>query len=413
MKGFDSIRGMRDLFGEEMEKFALMEERARRVFALYGYEEVRTPVLEFSDLFLSGIGEGTDIVTKEMYSFPDAKGRSMTMRPEGTAPVLRHVAMNRLLREQPNPRCFYVGPMFRFERPQKGRYRQFHQLGAELFGEEGVDAETELLLMSRRFLETIGLKDAHFAVNWIGDAAERSAFKTRLKTALASRREELCGLCRKRFETNPLRMFDCKNPACQTLLDEAPRIRDSISDRGRREFDRLVDFLERNAFSHVVRPKLVRGLDYYSDFVFEVYSGGFDDGKAVGGGGRYDGLFEVFGEPRTGGVGFAFGMDRLALLMEPPTGEPAKCMVIGADKAKNAELAETLRTRGIRVLTAFGDPARFKSQIKKADRQLCSHVLILGEDEIAGGAVSVKNLQTGEQRTVPVERLGELEDIFT
>lgn len=399
-----NVKGMRDLTGNEIRQFQKIESKAREILSVYGYKELRTPILERTDLFTHGVGADTDIVGKEMYLLEDRRGESLAMRPEGTAPVVRHVIQNNLLKSQKNARFFYTGPMFRFERPQKGRFRQFHQLGVEIFGIDTPDADLELFLMLRQYFKEINLHNVSFQLNTIGcqNEACRPAFKQKLIDYLSEHKESLCEDCQRRMGTNPLRVLDCKVPGCIEVTKGAPVIYEEVCSDCSDHFAELKDLLDLHEIVYELNPKLVRGLDYYSRTVFEIYSSDLGAQSAAGGGGRYDALFESYGAEASPAIGFALGVDRLAMLMKEPDEESIDIFVVGHDRAKISEVVATCRQQH---WSTMYDPgmASFKSQMRQANKENARLVLILGEEEMKNGQISIKNMQEGGQETVALE----------
>ena len=397
---------MRDLFGEEAARFAYLEDQAKKIFPLYGFSEVRTPILEPAGLFAKGVGEETDIVGKEMYLLQDRNGQALALRPEGTASVVRAVANANLMKQSKQQRLFYFGPMFRYERPQKGRFRQFYQIGVELFGVAGPEADFELLLLLRQYFAAINLQGVAFQLNSIGCGAPacRPAYKAKLIGFLSNQRQELCEDCQRRLEQNPLRVLDCKQPGCIALTIDAPQSHQHLCQDCDTHFSQLQSYLQQAGVSYSLNPKLVRGLDYYSRTVFEVYSSNLGAQSAAGGGGRFDDLFAQYGADATPAVGFALGLDRLAMLAELPATLPQGAFVIGFDK--NAVMAEVARLREA-GLTCHYDPdfSSMKSQFKQADKAGVAYAVILGEEELANGQATVKHLATGEQERLTLEKM--------
>lgn len=401
-----SVKGTRDLLPPETAVWAAVESTARRVFATYGYGEIRTPVLEPTELFVRTVGETTDIVGKEMYSFEDRKGRGLTLRPESTAPVVRAFVQRGLLNEPLPVKLFYIGPQFRYERPQKGRYRQFSQIGAELIGDAGPHSDGEVIVMLVRFLEELGFSDLTVLLNTVGDEESREAFRGALRGYLEPFRDRLGEDSRRRLEANPLRILDSKAPAERELLAGAPRLDAHLSAASREHFDGVRAALERSGIAFTVEPRLVRGLDYYTRTVFEIVSAGLGAQDAIVGGGRYDGLVAELGGPPLEAIGFAIGEDRLIEVLpesfrESVTQPPPVLMVpVGeASRAAAADLAEEIRQLGRAVLTDFSGRS-VKAALKQANRRGIRHVALLGEEERASGQVSLKDLETGEQVTI-------------
>jgi len=408
------VKGMRDLIDQEVRIFRHLEDQARSVFELYGFEEIRTPILEMADLFAHGIGEDTDIVGKEMYLLEDRRGQQLAMRPEGTAAVVRHVVQNQVLKHRTRAKYFYMGPMFRYERPQKGRFRQFHQIGVECFGVEGADADLEMFLMLRQYFESINLQDVSFQLNSIGCQAEncRPQYKNNLIEYLQAQKASLCEDCNRRMETNPLRTLDCKVEGCQTVTNQAPQSADCLCQDCDDHFTELKSLLDAHQVRYDLNPKLVRGLDYYSKTVFEVYSSNLGSQSAAGGGGRFDGLFEQYGQKQVPSIGFALGLDRLALLCDNVNKPQAPVFVIGFDRLAVSKWVAQVRQLGI---PCFYDPAfsSMKSQFKQADKSGARFVAILGEDEIKAGVVALKDLETGDQEKLdPTQALARVQEVL-
>jgi histidyl-tRNA synthetase len=386
----------------------VLERVARATFAEYGYREIRVPLLERTELFKRSIGEFTDIVEKEMYTFSDKGGRSVTLRPEGTASAVRcYIEHN--LHTLPAPQKFYYsGAMFRYERPQKGRFRQFHQIGAEAFGAAGPIIDAEILAMLRNLFTQIGLRDVTVELNSIGCGACRPSYRTALVTFFSEKRRDLCPDCQRRYITNPLRILDCKVDRCAELRSGAPTVTAHLSGECREHFDALRVLLEQLQVSYVLNPNLVRGLDYYTRTTFEITSAHLGAQKAVAAGGRYDRLVEEFGGPPTAAVGFAIGMERLiALLSELSPAESLGPKLFIATLGKDAEreavsLAEKIRSKGYQVEPNYGG-ASLKSQLRKADRIGAEYAFIIGEDELAAKKIKWKNLRKGSQGEAAME----------
>lgn len=406
-RDFRRVKGTRDLLPPETAVWAAVDETARRVFGRYGYGEIRTPVLEETELFVRSVGETTDIVGKEMYTFSDKAGRSLTLRPESTASVARAFVEGGL-QQWPSPvKLFYVGPQFRYERPQKGRYRQFFQIGAELLGDPGPVSDGELLLMLLDFLRELEFTGLTVLLNTVGGAESRAAYREELTRFLEPRRDQLSEESRRRLETNPLRILDTKDPAERELLAGAPRLAESLTPEDREHFAAVRGILDRFGARYRVDDRLVRGLDYYTRTVFEITAEGLGAQDAVVGGGRYDRLISDLGGPETPGIGFAIGEDRLIEVL-PETfrsrvlpGVPALVATVGEVPLEEAlALAQELRRRGVPALAELGRRSLGNS-LKRADRLGARRVLILGEDEVAAGEVTVKDLGTGEQERLP------------
>lgn len=402
-----NVKGTRDLMPGETEVWARVEETARHVFSLYGYGEIRTPILEHTELFVRSVGESTDIVGKEMYSFEDRKGRSLTLRPESTAAVARSIVDHRL-GDGPLPvRLYYIGSHFRYERPQKGRYREFHQIGAELVGDPGPESDAELIRMLVAFLEALGFEDLRVLIHTVGDEATRTRYRSALVEYFEPLREQLSPDSRDRLERNPLRLLDTKDRAERRLLADAPRLEDSLTAESRDHFDGVLSALDRLNVGYRVDPGLVRGLDYYTLTVFEIISEGLGAQNAIVGGGRYDNLLADLGGPDLPGIGFAIGQDRLVESLPAQFREQGRqgrtVHVIAIDPVQRIaalELGEELRHAEIATVVDFGG-GRVKAALKRADRSGASYVVLLGEDEVAKQGVTCRNLQVGEQEFVP------------
>jgi len=414
-KNIQAVRGMKDILPEQTPLWQFLEQQVRQVLAAYSYQEIRMPIVESTDLFKRSIGEVTDIVEKEMYTFSDRNGDSLTLRPEGTAGCVRAGIENGLLYNQVQ-RLWYQGPMFRHERPQKGRYRQFHQIGVETFGLPGPDIDLEVLLITSRIWKAVGLNGLELQINTLGTAEERLLYRDRLVEYLGSHREELDEDSLRRLQTNPLRVLDSKNPAMQSLIKQAPALLDQLGEASRQHFDWICEGLDKNGIDFVINPRLVRGLDYYSRTVFEWVTDRLGAQGTVCAGGRYDALVSQLGGRDTPAVGFAMGMERLIAILEEDgkghgLGRPDIFMVIMGDKAVSAGfgIAEQLRDQlpALKLLVNCGGGS-FKSQFKKADKSGADYALVLGEDELQRGVVSLKPLrQDAEQKELPVSGLGD------
>jgi histidyl-tRNA synthetase len=402
-----SVKGTRDLLPPDTAVWAAVEATARRVFGAYGYGEIRTPILEETELFVRGVGESTDIVGKEMYTFPDKKGRSLTLRPENTAAVAR-AYVEHSMQQLPVPlKLFYIGPQFRYERPQQGRYRQFYQIGAELLGDPGPQSDAEVILLLVRFLSELGFPGLNVLINTVGDEASRSAYREALRAFLAPKAEHLGEDSRRRLETNPLRILDTKIPAERELLNGAPELVDFLSPESREHFETVLALLRRFGVPHRVDSRLVRGLDYYTRTVFEIVASGLGAQDAVVGGGRYDRLISDLGGPEVPGIGFAIGEDRLIdilpeafrqnVLPRPPVFVAA---LGGVDFAEALAVAEELRAAGVPAIAELASRSA-KAALKRADRLGARLVILIGDDEQAAGEVTLKNLASGEQRRAP------------
>jgi len=408
-KKLHAITGMKDVLSDESARWERLEALVRDWLAAYGYSNVRTPVLEHTRLFTRGIGEVTDIVEKEMYSFTDAlNGDSLTLRPEMTAGVVRASIEHNFLYERPQ-RIWALGPVFRHERPQRGRYRQFHQIDVEALGFAGPDVDAELILMLARLWKLLGLQDIRLELNTLGQPAERAAHRQALIGHLQAHADVLDEDARRRLHTNPLRVLDTKNPVMQNVANSAPRLFDFLGPESRAHFDGVCARLSDAGIVYTLNPRLVRGLDYYNLTVFEWVTDRLGAQGTVCGGGRYDGLFELLGGKPTPAVGFAIGMERLLDLWAQETtfAAPAQCQVYivhqsDAAQRQAMQLAEALRDAGLRVMLHAG-PGGFKAQFKRADASGAAVAVIVGEDEMQRGQASVKWLRTDLQPGSPLQ----------
>jgi histidyl-tRNA synthetase len=404
-----AVRGMNDVLPDEASLWELAEDAAREIFARYGYRNLRVPIVEQTPLFVRGIGDATDIVEHEMYSFDD-HGESLTLRPEATAGIVRAAIEHSLVYERPQ-RVWTSGPMFRHERPQRGRYRQFHQLDAEALGFEGPDVDAEQIVMLARLWQRLGLAGMSLQINSIGDPGERLAHRKALVNYFRTHERDLDADSLRRLETNPLRILDSKNPKMQPLIAAAPKLADQLrpESSSRQHFEGLQGMLREAGIAFEVNPRLVRGLDYYNRTVFEWVSEQLGAQGTVAGGGRYDGLFSALGGRDAKACGFAIGLERLVLLLQAAKKEPEDAplaYVVHAGEAAGAlarRLAETLRDAGLKVVLNAGGGS-FKAQMKRADASGARFALIVGDDEVAANRVAMKPLRTsGEQTAVPVE----------
>ena len=409
-----AVRGMNDVLPAKSPLWELLEDAVRDVFRQYGYRNIRTPMVERTELFVRGVGQATDIVEKEMYSFVDAmNGDNLSLRPEGTAPTVRAVLEHNLLYNGPQ-RLWYSGPLFRHERPQKGRYRQYHTFGAEALGFPGPEIDVELLMMARRLWQRLNLDGVQLQINTIGSAEERRAFRDKLIAYFERHQELLDDDAKRRLHANPLRILDSKNPAMQAMIEAAPKLIDAVGRDSRANFEAVQAGLDVAGIPFSINPRLVRGLDYYNLTVFEWVSDRLGAQSAVCSGGRYDGLCEQLGGKPTPGCGFGVGVERTLLLLEARhIGQPAAPDVYlvhqGAQAAGFAFLAaERLRDCGLTVIYDCGGGS-FKSQMKKADASGARHAVIVGDDEAQTREVSVKPLrEAGEQTRCALERAAEL-----
>ena len=403
-----AVRGTRDILPDEVGAWQRIEAAARDLFARYGYREIRTPVFEETELFARGIGAETDIVSKEMYTFADRDGGSLTLRPEATAGVVRAVIEHNLLNTDPALKVFAMGPMFRRERPQKGRYRQFHQVDVEAFGFTSPTVDAETIELALAYLDACGVRQHELVLNSVGDRHCRPAYVERLRHALRDVAPSMCADCQRRADTNPLRVLDCKVPGDQATIDTLPRITDHLCEGCATHFAEVRRQLDLLGLPYRLSHRLVRGLDYYVRTTFEVTSDLLGAQSSVLGGGRYDGLVKDLGGKDAAGIGFAVGMERLALLVPPREAEP-RCDVFLMPLAAAAldralRLQRELRGAG---LAAMLDPEgrSFKSRMKQADKLGARFVAILGDDEMARGVYTVRDMARSEQQDVPEEKI--------
>ena len=414
-KSIQSIRGMHDVLPDDSHRWQAFEEIIRQVMASYGYSEIRTPIVESTDLFCRSIGEVTDIVEKEMYTFEDRNGDMLTLRPEGTASCVRAGIEHGFLHNQIR-RLWYMGPMFRHERPQKGRYRQFHQIGVETFGIADPDIDAELILMSARMWRLLGLKDIRLELNTLGTTESRQKYRKVLVEYLQGHRDQLDEDSKKRLETNPLRILDSKNPGMKELINNAPSMHDYLDDESAEQFNLLKSYLDAAGIAYDINPRLVRGLDYYCKTVFEWVTDKLGAQGTVCAGGRYDGLVEQLGGKESPAAGFALGIERLLSLMEESdaalenNGIDVYLITPGDSSISHAmQLAETLRDQlpALKIQTHCGGGS-FKNQIKKADKSGAVLALILGEDELKNNNVTIKYLrEKKDQVTIAQDAVAE------
>lgn len=399
-----AIRGTHDILPAEVGRWQRVEAVARGVFERYGYAEVRTPILEREELFAKGTGETTDIVQKEMYAFTDKGGERVTLRPEATPSLVRAFVEHSLEQHMAVPKLYLLGPMFRYERPQKGRYRQFHQLDVEVFGVTDPAVDAEVVDLAWTLVAELGIRDVELVVNSVGCPACRPAFSEALVQALGGNVASLCQDCQRRAVANPLRIFDCKVPADQPTIDALPHSVDYLCEACRAHFGAVEEYLSLYGIPYRVSHRLVRGLDYYTRTTFEILAGNIGAQSAILGGGRYDGLVKQLGGPDRVGIGFAAGVERLVLAMPPDAGSVARAPLFVAalgDAARRPALAllRELRQEGFEAHMEY-EGRSVKSQMKRADRLGAALALILGDDELAAGVVAVKDMKTGEQARV-------------
>lgn len=400
------IKGVKDILPEETPRWRVIEDAARRWANRYGFREIRIPIFEVTTLFARSIGAATDIVEKEMYTFPDRDGTSLTLRPEGTAGTVRaFIEHNRAADPLPQ-KYFYIGPMFRHERPQAGRLRQFHQFGVEYFGTQDSKADVDVIALLWRFLSDLALPDLTLEMNSLGTSADRAAYLPVLVSYLKSRTNELCDNCRRRLETNPLRVLDCKVPGCRAATEDAPQLISHLSPTAKSHFDEVLSILTALAIPFRINPRLVRGLDYYCLTAFEITSSHLGAQNAVGAGGRYDGLVELLGGPSIPAVGFAAGLERIAMMLPEQSLPPAPMSVYIAafgslGNPAGVRLLDALRKAGISAHTDYR-ATTLKGHLRQADRSGCRFAVLLGDDEATTGSAVVRNMDSKAQDTVAV-----------
>ncbi len=405
------IRGMNDILPPDSILWNRIEAAFRRTVARYGFYEVKTPILEETALFTRSIGDATEIVEKEMYTFEDKGGHSLTLRPEGTASMVRAYIENPETDGDSIARWFYFGPMYRYERPQKGRYREFYQFGAEAFGVAAPEQDAEMMAMAVHFLNEIGIKDVTLKINSLGDNSDRQAYKEKLLEHLRGRESELCEDCKRRMTTNPLRVLDCKQENCIAVAAGAPLIIDSLGPEAGAHFEKVKHTLDGLGIKYVVDPHIVRGLDYYNRSAFEFITENLGAQKAVGGGGRYDALVEQLGGPSTPAVGFAMGVERLIALLKDQGAQSLPSLdffVIPMGEAAqeySMKLGARLRSEGLSgEIDCSG--RRLKNLFKRAERIGARYTIIIGDQELAEGAANVKNMESKEQQRIALDDIG-------
>ncbi len=412
MEIITAVRGFKDILPPETDKWRYIEGKAHDVFSAFGFREIRIPILEKTELFRRGIGESTDIVEKEMYTFTDRGEESLTLRPEATASVIRAYVEHALHASEQVTKLFAVGPMFRRERPQKGRYRQFHQIDVEILGPDDPHIDAELLVMVIHFLRSVGLSSLNLEINSLGCEKCRPGFREAIVSFLRGREEELCGDCRRRLSVNPLRIFDCKVEPCREVMAQAPRMTDFVCDDCRRHFETLQRNLDQFQVAYRVNPKMVRGLDYYTRTTFEVTTEHLGAQNAVLGGGRYDHLVRDLGGPDISGIGFAIGLERLASLIPEANGkaspEPLLFVAALGDKALQEAflLCNRLRLKGILAETDYTGRS-LKSQMKRADRLNSAFAVILGDKEIVEKRAVLRNMRQSTQEEIGLDDIEE------
>ena len=406
MKLIKAVRGTKDIFGETGAKYAYIHRIVEELFNSYGYSLIKTPIFEETDLFKRGIGEATDVVEKEMYTFKDRGDRSLTLRPEGTASVVRAYLENKIYAREELSKFYYMGSMFRYERPQAGRQREFNQVGVEVLGESSPLLDAEVISMGYHLLEKLGITDLAVTINSIGGNDSRVKYRKALIDYLTPIREELCEDCQRRFETNPLRVLDCKNETCKKHTETAPSIIDSLSPEEKDHYETVKKYLTLYNVPFVENPKLVRGLDYYSSTVFEIVTNKLGSQGTVLGGGRYDGLLKQLGDKDIPAFGFAAGVERMMMLLDDMKQKETDAYIIwlGEESREYAmKTADTLRKAGIRLAIDFNKKG-MRSHMKKAEKLAVNYAIIIGGDEIEKNTVIVKNFLDRTQEELTVEQ---------
>jgi histidyl-tRNA synthetase len=406
-----SVKGTRDLLPPDTSLWQRVEAEAHRVFAAYHYGEIRTPILEETALFARSVGEDTDIVMKEMYTFRDRDEESLTLRPEATASVVRAYIEHSVYNQGGIHKLYYLGPMFRRERPQKGRYRQFYQIGAEVLGSQSPLVDAEILEMLALFLDRIGIREYQLLLNSVGCPKCRGEYLHVLREALENVKGAMCADCQRRADSNPLRVLDCKVEADQPIIDELPKIIEHLDPECRQHFERVTSELQARGLAYQVTPRLVRGLDYYTRTTFEITSGALGAQNAVVGGGRYDGLSEMLGGPPTPGIGFSIGQDRLILAVRAAavlkSEAPLAAYVVWMGEATlppAARLVRELRAQGLSVEIDY-DPMKIKKAMGVANKLQARFAIIIGQGELASGRYQVKDMTSGEQKEMEPETI--------
>ena len=407
--GIKAIRGFNDLLPAEIGKWHFVEETVRQIFEEFGFSELRIPVIEKTELFSRGIGEATDIVEKEMYTFTDRSGNSLTLRPEATASMARAYLEHQMYSFDPVAKVYFIGPMFRYERPQKGRYRQFYQIDAEVFGVSNPMVDAEVIVMLIQFLKQVGLDKLELQINSLGCRQCRPRYREELKKFFATKTFQLCEDCQRRLDTNPLRIFDCKVETCKDAIVDAPQVTDFLCQDCQEHFDKVKSYLQEIGLTYILNPRMVRGLDYYTRTAFEVVSYSLGSQNAVAGGGRYDNLFQEIGGLDIPGIGFAIGMERLISLL------PAEKTFLQNPQLFIAALGEETQIQAYRLLCQLHlqgiraeldyEEKSLKSQMRRANKLNARHVLILGGDELKRGNAVLRDMASKFQEEIPVDGL--------
>lgn len=402
-----AIKGTKDVLPEDVYKNQYIEATALDIAEKFGYKEIRTPVFEHTELFQRGVGDTTDVVQKEMYTFDDKGGRSITLRPEGTAGAARAYLENGLCNETLPQKVCYLTSCYRYEKPQAGRLREFHQFGVECFGTQSPLADAELIALAKSVFDTLGVTDLHLEINSIGCPECRARYYDALRTYFSEQEDALCDTCKGRLERNPMRILDCKSPVCQEIAKDAPAVLDYLCADCRDHFDKVQTYLKAQNIAYTINPRIVRGLDYYTKTVFEFISDSIGAQGTVCGGGRYDGLIEELGGQKTPSLGFGMGLERLQLLMEaqgcafPAAEKPDLFIAALGDKAtlKAVELAKDMRSEGFSVLYDLNQRS-VRAQMKYANKLNAKFNVVLGDNEVDAGSAKLKNMETGEESDI-------------
>ena len=405
MKLIKAARGTKDIFGEDAVKYTYISKTAQEIFESYGYTFIKTPIFEETDLFKRGIGEGTDVVEKEMYTFKDRGDRSLTLRPENTASVVRSYLENAIYGKEDVTKYYYNGSMFRYERPQAGRQREFNQIGVEVLGESSPILDAEVIAMSYSLLEKLGITDLEVHINSVGTNASRTKYREMLLNFLEPMKEELCEDCRMRMEKNPLRVLDCKVDKCKELTKDAPSIIDSLNEEERAHYETVKKYLDIFGVKYVEDSRLVRGLDYYSSTVYEIVTNKLGAQGTVLGGGRYDNLLKQLGDKDIPAVGFAAGVERMMMLLEdyPKNNPDVYVAWLGENTQEfGLKIAKILRDNGIKTFVDFNSKG-MKSHMKKADKLVVKYCIIVGEDEMNKDVVVLKDFSARTQEQMCLE----------
>ena len=406
-------RGTKDITPKDVYKWHYVEKKFREICALYGYEEIRTPIFEHTEVFSRSVGDTTDVVQKEMYSFTDRGDRQLSLKPEGTAGVIRSFIENKMYADTQPTKLYYITPCFRYERPQAGRQRQFHQFGIEVLGSDGPPVDAEVISLAVQFFNEMGLKNLSVNINSVGCPTCREEYNRKLKEYLDKKVDVLCETCLERKDKNPMRVIDCKNPHCKENLQDIPFMIDHLCEDCKDHFDKLQTYLKEMDINYVVDKTIVRGLDYYKKTAFEIISNDIGSQSTVCGGGRYDGLVEMLGGPKgISGIGFALGAERLLLTLENnnieienPKSTDIYIATIGdAAKTKSFKLIKDLRTNHISADNDHLDKS-LKAQFKYSDKLNAKYTVVIGDDELANDTATLKNMKTSEQTTIKLSEL--------